>query len=283
MLVLSLLLSLSIAPQEPSIHSADFDYPNFGNVVGEAGDVDGDHVPDVVVGDTDFESEKIFARFWIISGSTGAVLCSFALPNDHPLPGEHGSSLRVHGGVDVDKDGVPDLLIAAQPYTRWLQGSVFLVSGKSGSILCAIAAWGSQGNTDWARFVEDIDGDGIPDVGVLDLDPRKSPSSLDVFSGSTAALLESRPVSNGCHTKTGGWLSVRSAMPGKFPNFALILGDEYGARQACGGTPRARFRRFGRIRSIPGVARSRNSHGGLTLTATESQISQSPSTTKSAS
>ena len=246
MLVFAVLSSLSIASQnstghEPSIRSAEFDYPNFGNVVGEVGDVDGDHVPDIVVGDTDFESDKILARFWILSGSTGAVLCSFALPNEHPVPGEHGGSIRVHGGVDVDKDGVPDLLIAAQPYTRWLQGSVFLVSGKSGSILCAIAAWGSQGDTDWARFVEDIDGDGIPDVGVLDLDPKKSPSTLNVFSGASAALLESHAVSNGCHTRIGGWLPLGGAKPGKFPDFAVILGDEYrctpGLRRYSASTP----------------------------------------------
>jgi hypothetical protein len=243
MLLLALLASLLGARQDPGTQAAKDGYPNFGNVVGEAGDIDGDHVPDVVVGDTDFESEKMLARFWILSGATGAVLRSIPLSSAQPVAEGNGASFRVHGGADVDRDGIPDLLIARQPFQRWGEGCVFLASAKTGSILRTIATRGSRSdNGDWARFVEDLDGDGVPDVGVLELDPTKSPSSLTVFSGASGKPLRSCAVSNGCHTEVGGWVPVGNAEPGKFPDFVVILGDELGCalgvRRYSGSTSR---------------------------------------------
>jgi hypothetical protein len=243
MLLLALVAPLLTARQDPLSQAPEQNgYPNFGNVVGEAGDVDGDRVPDVVVGDTDFESE-ILGRFWILSGATGAVLHSIALPSAQPCVEGYGCSFRVHGGSDVDRDGVPDLLIAAQPRESWGEGCVFLVSGKTGSILRTIATRGARSeNGDWARFVEDLDGDGVPDVGVLELDPTKSPSSLTVFSGGSGKSLRICPVSNGCHTASGGWLPVGSAKAGELPDFVVILGDELrcalGVRRYSGSTSR---------------------------------------------
>jgi hypothetical protein len=229
MRILALLAPLLATPQGSQIAANQDGYPNFGNVVGEVGDVDGDHVPDIVVGDTGFESEKILARFWIVSGATGAVLCAFPLPSELRVPEGYGCELRVHGGADVDKDGVPDLLIAAQPGMYWSEGYVFLVSGKSGSILCTIRTRGARSpNGDWARFVEDLDGDGIRDIGVLELDPKKSPSNFKIFSSATGKLLKTCEVSNGCHTEVGGWLSLENAKAGELSDFVTVLGDSLG-------------------------------------------------------
>ncbi len=219
----SVLIAVSMS-QDPS-WEAQRGYPNFGSVVGDAGDEDGDHVPDIVVADPSGESPDVIARFWVVSGSSGAVIRSVALPRSLPENKEAGAySFRIHGGADVDKDGTPDLLIAAQPCEGSSEGCVFLVSGKDGSIFRTIAANGSRrGTGDWARFVDDFDGDGAADVGILALDPDKNSAKLAVHSGATGKELWSCPVPNDCRASNGGWIPVTKTNPGERFDFVVVL------------------------------------------------------------
>jgi hypothetical protein len=227
MLVLALLwltVSQALAGQEPGrkespIKVVEFDSPSFGLVVGDAGDEDGDHVSDVVVADP-IGAGGVLAGCWVLSGRTGEVIHSISLPPDAYL-------CRIHGGGDIDKDGVPDLLMAAQPFPGPTRGCVFLVSGKSGSILRKIPANGPSGGTgDWARFVEDFDGDGASELGILELGTDKDSTKLSVRSGATGTELWSCPLPNECQALNGGWIPVTKTKPGEQFDFVVVLGGK---------------------------------------------------------
>ena len=142
----------------------------FGSFVGDAGDVDKDGTPDLVLGDPSV-SERVLARFWVASGKTGATLRSVTLPNDAPLPPTgRVVFVRVHGSANFDGDSTPDMLVSTQPYPRDMEGAVFLVSGKTAEIpLRRVPMRGSFG-TDWAQLVGDFDHDEITDFGTLEFD-----------------------------------------------------------------------------------------------------------------
>src|SRR5262245_49518994 len=121
------LTSLSLASSLPPTCASSLGdaHSTFGCIVGAAGDIDLDGTPDIVVGENGFG----LPEFWIVSGKDGSTLRHFKLGVDTSV------GARVEGGVDVDGDGVPDLLIAAQPYGRNTTGTLHLVSGKTCRVL----------------------------------------------------------------------------------------------------------------------------------------------------
>jgi hypothetical protein len=98
----------------------------FGWSVARAGDLNFDGVSEVVVGARKFSNSS--GRVYVYDGATGAELMSFT--------GEAGSQLGfcVHGGVDVNDDGVDDLLMAANS-----GGRVEVRSGADGALLRVFA------------------------------------------------------------------------------------------------------------------------------------------------
>jgi len=148
----------------------------FGAAVGGPGDLDGDGVPDVLVG-AQWEGAPLAAAgaAYAYSGATGNLL--------HTWTGtsyEFGSSIAVVG--DVNRDGVADFLVGQR-------GNAFLFSGGSGAALYrfdgaltdeyfgawpfGIAAPGSRGS---------MNGDTIPDVTIGAIDDSKNGSEAGRLS-----------------------------------------------------------------------------------------------------
>lgn len=138
---------------------------DFGWSVAAAGDVDGDTVPDVIIGadwSTGVHGTEAGAAF-VYSGASGLLL--------HRLEGlsaydNFGISVDTAG--DIDADGHADLLIGAwkaSPGARTWAGEAYLFSGASGNLISRIGGELAGDNFGWSvAGGADLDGNGRPDV-----------------------------------------------------------------------------------------------------------------------
>jgi hypothetical protein len=135
----------------------------FGNAIANAGDIDGDGRDDVLVGAPEngaINGGPGYAR--VLSGKDGSTIYTFrgADPAD-----EFGINVGAAG--DIDRDGVPDLLVGSSLETRGISGdgSLRLFSGRTGAVMFEwFAEYGSDHFGFGIASPGDLDGDGTPDI-----------------------------------------------------------------------------------------------------------------------
>ncbi len=130
-------------------------------------DLDGDGVGDVVIG-TPWGGRSIIA----ISGKTGEQIWQ----HDTHEYGDGGWVYEVALTVDVDDDGLPDILAAAGDDANGSgPGGAYCLSGASGGTIWhkRLVPYGTHVAAFSVRGIDDINGDGIPEVavGTGDTDP----------------------------------------------------------------------------------------------------------------
>src|SRR5262249_36702566 len=113
------LAAIFVARAAPEARAQIFDYAvedagsagALGSAVARAGDLDGDGAEDFIVGQPDFGSpgNPSMGLFRVVSGKTGSQIVAY---NGNP---RSNLGAAVHGRIDVDGDGFPDVLIGA-PY-----------------------------------------------------------------------------------------------------------------------------------------------------------------------
>ena len=133
----------------------------FGLTLGVLGDLDGDSLPECVVGSPGYLEGKPSGECSVFSLRSGRHVRTVA-GNGH---GDgFGSSICVTG--DVDGDGVRDYYVGA-PKAGEARGSVSLVSGASGESLYVLAGDepGDQFGESLA-LIDDRDGDGLAELAI---------------------------------------------------------------------------------------------------------------------
>ncbi len=166
----------------------------FGEAVAILGDLDGDGLADVAVGNPSASpGDRGYAgSVFLVSGATGRPMDRL----DGPVMGDYFGSRLAPAG-DVDGDGVPDLLVGAifaDPNGIRSAGSAFVFSGATRAQLFRFDGSEPQdflGNA--VSTAGDLDGDGHDDllIGALSADPGglTFAGSAFVFSGATGAQL----------------------------------------------------------------------------------------------
>ncbi len=172
-------------------------YGYFGYSISDAGDVDADGSPDLVVG-AYYESGGA-GRAYVFSGATGAVLYTLESSNPESL-GYFGRS--VAGAGDVDGDGRPDVIVGAtnEDGGATNAGRAYVFSGATGEVLHTLES--PSPALLFGRSVSgagDADADGHSDlvVGAYYEDGGAlGAGKAHVFSGATGELLYTLPSPN---------------------------------------------------------------------------------------
>jgi hypothetical protein len=155
---------------------------SFGYSVRSADDVDGDSVPDVMVGALKAYGFRGYAR--VYSGATGVLL--------HHVEGDGSTDVfgtSIVGFGDVDGDGYGEFAAGGfhNSGNGHDSGITRIYSGRSGAVLATL--FGNSGN-DWFGYalakLGDVDLDGVPDLAIaanLDNAGAASGGSVNVYSG----------------------------------------------------------------------------------------------------
>lgn len=184
-----------ISAQSIARHSArwyrDIGYSCFGTYVGAQGDLDGDGIEELVLGDPG-RCCNVDERpsFWIVSPRSRSVLCRIDLPVSAP------ASYVIDGSADFDGDDTPDLLIARGSYEVQQPVTLFLVAGADGGIVRSIALPGAAPRCGrWACVVPDVDGDLRPDLAAASL-AASGETSLVFVSSHSGRLVREIPLTS---------------------------------------------------------------------------------------
>ncbi|HKB14683.1 MAG TPA: integrin alpha, partial [Planctomycetota bacterium] len=137
---------------------------SFGTAVARAGDVNGDGIPDLLVGDPqNMAGGPVAGQARVYSGANGAILYSWNGPG---LQAAFGTS--VAGGGDVDGDGWPDLAVGAPgSASNSSGGQAFVFSGATGtSLFIRAGITVGEGFGTSLAIDGDANGDGWADLAV---------------------------------------------------------------------------------------------------------------------
>ncbi len=162
----------------------------FGYSITGVGDMNGDLVPDVLVGAPWNDSGALDAgAAYLVSGATGATL--LVLAATEPLL---GAGMSVSAGGDVDGDGVQDILVGAPSPSGGspLQAGVVRVhSGATGKLLQVLVGEGPGLSRFGAALAlaGDADGDGRNDILVGAPGYHGGDGQVRCYSGATGVLL----------------------------------------------------------------------------------------------
>ncbi|MFN3166438.1 MAG: FG-GAP-like repeat-containing protein [Phycisphaeraceae bacterium] len=146
------------------------DFDQFGGAVSDAGDVNNDGFPDIIVGAETADVSAISSgAIKVISGIDGSDIYASSFPLNYAIAGDNFNDnfgFAVSGIGDVNQDGFDDMAVGAvEPNNE--SGYVRIISGADGSQLAKLR--GDQRGDYFGASVSDagdINGDGLPDLVV---------------------------------------------------------------------------------------------------------------------
>lgn len=144
--------------------TSSVDADRFGESLCALGDIDGDDVPDFAVGAPARDSSSAPNAGVVVVYSGASLIELYSLQGGL---NSDGFGVSIDGGVDVNADGVPDLLIGAPQSQFDLGGYVRVVSGVDGSVLRSHSGFTIGADFgQCVRWLSDIDDDGTRDYAV---------------------------------------------------------------------------------------------------------------------
>jgi FG-GAP repeat len=157
----------------------------FGSAVAGVGDLDGDGVPDLLVGAPGLGLENPGATR-AFSGADGSPLAG------HDLVGagdQDAQGFAVAACGDLNADSVPDYVVGA-PGWNGRRGRVLFVSGATGAVLRTVEGGSKRGEMGSSLCaIGDMDGDSIPDVAIGSPGADDGRGRVHVCSGATGKTL----------------------------------------------------------------------------------------------
>lgn len=186
------LLSWGFPTQAASIMTLDnpirLPFSGFASSMAMAGDLDGDGVSDYLVGAYDhrWNGNEHQGRAFVFSGRSGKLL--FTLDNPNPQK-EAAFGFAVAAAGDIDKDGVPDVLIGA--FGQEESGAAFVFSGREHTLLHSLYPPQRQKGAGfgWAvASLGDLTEDGIPEL-IVGAFAQEGEGRAYVFNGQDGTVL----------------------------------------------------------------------------------------------
>ncbi|NQU49622.1 MAG: FG-GAP repeat protein [Planctomycetes bacterium] len=157
----------------------------FGTSLASVPDVDGDSIPEVLIGDPTavISNGNSLGEVQMLSGATGLLIHEWE-SNGSGAFGNFGVSVACVD--DLDGDGFPDVLIGDSVRNR-----VSLMSSNTGNEIATIHPSWSGGFGSSVANAGDIDGDGVEDfaVGSPNHNGGTRNGRVDFFSGATGSTI----------------------------------------------------------------------------------------------
>ncbi|MFQ5607447.1 MAG: FG-GAP-like repeat-containing protein [Candidatus Zixiibacteriota bacterium] len=159
----------------------------FGAAVASVADLNGDGIPDILIGaPTSTDVFQFAGRVDVFDGQTGAFVYSVFAPSPGALFGA-----SVAGVGDINGDGFGDFIVGApENHIRAIppaDGDAYVFSGVDGSVIFSYAGDTTHTFGRAVAGVGDVDNDGIPDFAIGT--GAIYSGSVSVYSGATGSLL----------------------------------------------------------------------------------------------
>ena len=167
----------------------DEENQHLGLAIAAGGDINGDGIPDLILGVPRAQPGGVFnvGWTWVRSGADGSVLFRF----DGNFRGEEMGS-RVAGCGDIDGDQVPDILCSI-PFFGGELGKAIVYSGATGLVIWEFVGTGQELLGTSLAGGHDVDLDGVPDLLLGGMKAKVgddfSVGSVYLHSGATGELL----------------------------------------------------------------------------------------------
>jgi len=191
-------IPLTVLAEPIELTSPGDAFGGFGFSVSALPDVNGDGLPDVVVGapEEDLDGMEGAGRAYIVDGSSGALLRALA----SPFPEEEGRfGISVAGISDLNGNGFGDVIIGAywedweDSHTILNPGRVYVFDGGTGQLLKGFVPPNPRELSGWfgeaVATVPDVNGDGCDDLVVGAPHTGFFSGKAFIFDASTGALL----------------------------------------------------------------------------------------------